>query len=139
MRLKPGSYFLIAVLIVCLAVVIRSLAFEYLDLKLLPIVVASLVFCLGVIALIIELRKKEKRVTGGPVADSENGGEVEAEDAGLEKSQYIWVACWLAGFALLSYLAGFLISIPIFIFTGITVGHSKYPAIEGLLWIFRCV
>lgn len=117
MRLRPSSYFLFAILLVSLAVVIRSAAFEHIDLKLLPIIVASLIFCLAVIALIRELGKKEEKVTRGPEVESDDIGKVEAEETEVEKSRYIWVACWLAGFALLSYLVGFLISIPLFIFS----------------------
>ena len=127
MKLKPGSYFLIAVLLVCLTVIIRSLAFEHLETKLLPIIVASLVFCLATLALLRELLAKEKRVIRGPVKNSADSEEIEATEEVSQKGQYFWIAGWIAGFALVSYLAGFLISIPLFILS--------YLKINGRGWL----
>ena len=102
MRQKPEAYFLIFILLVSLALIIRSIAFPYLESKLLPLIIGGIVFVLTAVALIMELRAKEKPKR---VREPWEGEE-------LELRQYGWTGAWLGGYALAIYLLGFIIATP---------------------------
>ena len=117
MRQKPEAYFLIFILLVSLALIIRSIAFPYLESKLLPLIVGGIVFVLTAVALIMELRAKEKPKR---VREPWEGEE-------LELRQYGWTGAWLGGYALAIYLLGFVIATPAFVLS--------YLKLHGTGWL----
>jgi len=119
MKIKPSTYFLIAVIAVALFLGIYSLTYSSMKLKLLPAIISGLVFVLSV----IELRKE---LITGQQAKGET--EPEAEKTGVGASSelrgYTLGFAWILGFLLGIYFIGFLISIPLFIFSYLKL-HGK--------------
>lgn len=110
MKMRGSSYFFIAIILVSLAFIGRSLGMEYFQSKLLPLVVGGIVLVLSGIGLGHDLRAKRKpeaSVTGGVV-----DGSVEARG---ELRVYLRVGAWVVGFVLAIYLFGFILAIPLFI------------------------
>lgn len=113
MKIKGSSYFLIVIVLTMSFVVGWSLlmmpAFES---KLLPIVFGSVILFLALIRLRIEIRgsdEPESTVTGGETSETEVVGDQ------LRRS--LPHLAWLAGLVSGVYLLGYLISLPIFIFS----------------------
>jgi small-conductance mechanosensitive channel len=100
MKLKPGSYFIILVMAVSLAVILGALSLEFKSIRVLPMVIGGIVFSLAAISLVRDLLSKKE--TRGP-----------EEEKSLRT--YWPTAAWIASFALAIYLLGFLIAIPLFI------------------------
>ena len=100
MKLRPGSYFLIFVMALSLAIALGSITLRYQSTKILPMIVGGLIFVLAAIALIRDLLSKKD--TRGP-----------EEETPL--TAYWRTGTWVVVFALAIYLLGFLISIPLFI------------------------
>ena len=121
MRKKPEAYFLIFILLVSLALIIRSIAFPYLESKLLPLIIGGIVFVLTAVALIMELRAKEKPKR---VREPWEGEE-------LELRQYGWTGAWLGGYALAIYLLGFIIATPVFVLS--------YLKLHGTGWLITII
>lgn len=117
MRQKPEAYFLIFILLVSLALIIRSIAFPYLESKLLPLIIGGIVFVLTAVALIMELQAKEKPKR---VREPWEGEE-------LELRQYGWTGAWLGVYALAIYLLGFIIATPAFVLS--------YLKLNGTGWL----
>lgn len=117
-KLKPGSYFLLLVMAVTLAMFIRSISFDHRMTKLLPMMISGIVFILGAIELARELRGKgkagETHEPTEPPAGSNTGTEVESK-AGLRP--YMYFSAWIAGFFFAAYLFSFLVAIPLFLIT----------------------
>jgi hypothetical protein len=108
MNVRPSSYFVIATLIFGIGIIIYSLTYPYLESKLLPIIIAGVLLILAAIQLGKELR-----------ADGRNGGEAAPEE---EAKSYPLVkgapsAAWIIGFCLGLYLLGFLVAVPLFVFS----------------------
>lgn len=116
MKLKPGSYFIMVIMAVSLAVILGALTLEYQSIKVLPIIVGSIVFILAAITLIRDLWAKEKPK-----------GAVEQGEKETELRRYWPTAAWIASFALAIYLLGFLIAIPLFILS--------YLKLQGRGWL----
>jgi len=115
MRLRPSSYFLLAVLAVTLAIVVRSLSFPRPETKLLPLIIGGLVFILAAIELVRELRAKAKPQKETRVEAREN------------LRPYFVVGAWIAGFFVAIYLLGFIIAIPLFVLS--------YIKSRGIGWL----
>ncbi|MDP2646077.1 MAG: tripartite tricarboxylate transporter TctB family protein [Desulfobacterales bacterium] len=121
MKIRPSAYFAIVTLILSATLVVYSLTFSYLEPKLLPVLIGSVLFLLAGMQLIRELRMPEK--TQGP--------DVPADDAPAYPLKQCWPsAAWLAGLCLALYLLGFMVSIPVFVLSYIqSRGRGWVPAI----------
>jgi hypothetical protein len=109
MKLNPSSILTIVILIISAIFGGVSLTYEEMKMKLLPVTLSSLIFVLSVIQLWKDFRKPQTR----------EEPEIEAENKETEKREMrgdITGLAWLAGFSMATYLVGFLISIPLFIF-----------------------
>ncbi len=126
--MKGNFYFLIVIMAIMLLVIILSLRMEYYTSKLLPLLMGSIVFVLGTIGLVQEILARDKP----EVTISQAKMTVEVEDkvkAGFRA--YLPVGSWVLGVALAIYLVGFLITIPVFIFT--------YMKSHGVRWIIAII
>lgn len=104
MNIRPSTYFVIATLIFTAIVIAYSLTYPYLESKLLPVIVGSILFILTAIQLIKELRLPED--TNAPTME--------------RPPDYPLVDCapsaaWIVGLGLALYLFGFMASIPVFV------------------------
>ncbi len=111
MRLRPGSYFLIFVMMLSLAVALGTLSLRYQSIKILPMIIGGLIFVLAGIALVRDLISKKD--TRGP-----------EEETPL--SIYWRTGLWILALALGIYIIGFLIAIPIFIILYLKKHDTKW-------------
>jgi hypothetical protein len=110
MKIKGSSYLFIAIMIFMLVIIGFSLRMEYLESRLLPLVISSVVFVLAAIGLVRKIMvdvKAEVTVTEGETTIREKPGE--------SWRSYLLAGAWLAGFMLTIYLLGFIVAIPLFI------------------------
>ena len=121
MKVKPRSYSLIVVLLVSLAIIIRSLTFTYLATKLFPVIIGGLVFVLAAIELGREL-----------LAKGESEMVVEPGEAKGEIGRYLWIGAWIVGFSVAIYLVGFLIAIPVFILSYLKLDRAGWLIATGI-------
>ena len=110
MKIRPSSYFLIAILLGVLAVILWSATFRYIETKLLPLIIGGLVFILAAIELKRELSSKRE-----PSKAMEQQGKAVVEKDVFRK--HVSVAAWIGGFFLAIYSLGFAIAIPLFVFS----------------------
>jgi len=103
MKVRPSTYFVIATLIITAVVIVYSLTYPYLESKLLPVIVGSILFILAGTQLIKELRMPED--DKAPMME--------------RQPEYDLIECgpstaWIVGLCLALYLFGFVVSIPVF-------------------------
>lgn len=110
MKMRGSSYSFIVIMVIMLVVIGLSLGFEYIESKLLPIVISSGVFILSAIGLWREISAGGERK--GTVTEGEK---TEREEARKDWHGYLLVGAWLVGFSLAIYLLGFIIAIPLLI------------------------
>lgn len=106
--MKGSFYFALFFLLLGVFGIIESLTFGYWESTALPQAMSSIIFLMAAIEVGRELR--------GRGAD-QRGGEEKAEaqvQARAEALRFSTALGWIVGFALASYLFGFLISIPVF-------------------------
>ena len=109
MRLKPSTYFALAIMVVMAAVVIRALTFTYYQPALLPVIFGSIVFIFAGIQAAREIR-------GTEVRKAREKPEIKGEEIQYTKGTSLGVfGAWFMGFALGVFLFGHLIAIPLFI------------------------
>jgi len=112
-KLSGSSYSLIVLLIVMLVIIGLSMRLEYLASKLLPVLISSIVFILAFIALVGEIKAKNRH----DIETTENtiekglGGKVTSE----AKKYLLIIAAWIIGFFLAIYVIGFVIAGPLFV------------------------
>lgn len=104
MRIRPSTYFVIATLIFATVVIIYSLTFQYLESKLLPVLIGSILFVLTGMQLLKELRMPEDM--NAPLMERE------PEHRLIESAP---TAAWIVGLCLALFLFGFMVSIPLFV------------------------
>jgi len=107
MRIRPSSYFLISLMLLGVVFLIYSLAFAPLEAKLVGVMASTVIIILGVIQLFRE-RVKATKTEEQPARGGESG-------TLLRRSGYL--AFWMGGFIIATYTLGFLISIPLFVFS----------------------
>ncbi|MFC1979925.1 tripartite tricarboxylate transporter TctB family protein [Chloroflexota bacterium] len=125
MKLKGKSYFLIAIMAAMLFVIIYSLGMEYIESKLLPLIIGSIVLILAAMALVRDMWGKGKPSSAAIVEESL------PEETGVGISRYLLGGAWVLGFFLAIYLLGFIIAIPLFVLL--------YTKLNGTSWIATIV
>lgn len=112
MKISGSSYFFIIIMLAMLPVISLSLAMEEIKLKLLPLIIGSAVFFLAAIELIKEILAAEKQKES-IARDKIDKKEEDRKD----RLGYLHIGAWVTGFFLAIYLLGFIIAIPVFVFT----------------------
>ncbi|MFC2008328.1 tripartite tricarboxylate transporter TctB family protein [Chloroflexota bacterium] len=127
MKVKPSSYSLVAVMVICLLFIGLSLPMEYLTSKLLPLIFGSVGFLLAAIELGKDLTAK-----GKPASEVPTGDEADAmAEVKVGVSSYLGAVAWIVGFFLGILLLGFVIAIPLFIFS--------YMVTRGTRWFVALI
>lgn len=108
MKMRQSTYFVIATLIFAAGTIFYSFTYPYLESWLLPVIIAAIVLILAAFQLAKELRTA--------------GEDSAQEEASEKKHAYALSECWpsaawICGFCLALYLVGFLITIPLFVFS----------------------
>jgi hypothetical protein len=117
--LRQNHYFLIAVIALALVFLVNSLTFPEVRMKIMPVFASSLVIVLSSIQLAKEvIARRRKTPKTGPKAEE-----------GLRKNILTFV--WFAGIVVAIYLAGFLISIPLFV--------VLYLRLQGKNWFISAI
>ena len=110
MKARDDSYFFLALMLIMAATIVWSLRMEYFLSKLLPIIVAGIVFAVASIGLIRAMSAEHRQAsTSGKGATS-----------GEERKSQVWPGYlrsggWILGFFFTIYLFGFIVSIPLFV------------------------
>lgn len=111
MRKGLSIYSLIALILLMLAVIGTSAVSPYIEVKLLPIIIASIVILLAAIQL---FREAARKVTIQATGENES----------LDSRRSMYESIWILGFLAVIYIAGFLIAIPVFILSYLKV-HGR--------------
>ncbi|MDP2647199.1 MAG: tripartite tricarboxylate transporter TctB family protein [Desulfobacterales bacterium] len=122
MKLSNNSYFLFVVMLAMLVLFFSSLSLEFYASKLLPLFLSSSVFILSLIAFIQEIISPSGCGADKAQHDRNTGG----KPAGLWRS-FFPVGIWVLSFFLLIWLAGYLVAIPVFLFS--------YTRFHGSKWV----
>ncbi len=107
MKLKPSTYFAIALMILMVAVIGKALTFRYYQSALIPVIFGGMVFILAAIQAVRE-------ITGKAPEPSENKPKFKE---GIEYTKGMGTgvfSAWFFGLALAIYLFGHLIATPLF-------------------------
>ena len=109
-KLRGSAYSLIVIMAVMLVVIGMSLQFDYFASRLLPILVAGIVFIIAGTQLVKEI------VTKTDIIKTGDGDDISLEeDTKVDRRSLLRVAAWITGFTAAIYLVGFIISIPLFV------------------------
>lgn len=108
MKLKSGSYFLIFLIILAVVFLGYSLSYPLLQDKVLGVLASSVMIGAGILQLSIEIKRAKK------MSETEEQPERKGETASFLRRFGVLVL-WTGGFAVASYLLGFLISVPLFL------------------------
>jgi putative exporter of polyketide antibiotics len=110
--------------VVCIAIAlvfgITSLTYDYFVAKIVPLITCGLVILLAVIGILTEVRKQKK---GG---ETEPKKEVSEEEARETWPRYARTMAWLVGLFIAIYIFGFLIAVPVFLFTYMLVYKTRW-------------
>jgi hypothetical protein len=117
-KIRPSSYFLIAIMAIMLIIIALSLGMEYRTSKLLPLMIGGIVFVLGAIQLIKELRAGKAEMEGEERATA---------DISAERRRFLLTSAWVIGLFLAIWLLGFMVTIPLFILA--------YMKSHGIRWL----
>ena len=124
MQRKTGLYFLLSLITLMFVILIVSFNFQYLETKLMPMVVAGIILILACIEL---YRERSQQQTQSP-----------DHDATFEHKEiikkYLFEATWVLGLLFAVYFFGFLLAIPAFIFFYLKI-HQKSWKISILVSI----
>jgi hypothetical protein len=112
MKMKPDIYILIVILLFSLAFGLISFFDPSLKSKLMPFILSCIIFFLTTVQLIREFLAGRR--AGIEKAPADENSEEEAQST---LGQNVVIFAWLTGMALAIYLFGFLISIPLFVFS----------------------
>jgi hypothetical protein len=112
MKTKHGAYFTIFIMLFSLAIVLGAYRYPYEAARRIPVLIGSVVFVLAVITLVLELRSKKK----------------DTSDAEEEPSliSYWKTGAWVCGVGLSIYLVGFLVTIPLFLFSYLKLNSTGW-------------
>lgn len=110
-KMSASSYSLIVIMVIALVVIVVSLGMPFSS-RLLPLVSGIAIFLLSAMKLRQEFSSRGR--TGEAVTEDEveKRGESKATERG-----YLLAFTWVTGFVLTIYLLGFLVAIPLFIFS----------------------
>jgi len=109
-RLTADACSYIVVIVIALITIVAGLRMPDFQSKLLPLVLGGSVLVLAAAGLWRDIRSEDK--TRATATEAENGSEQK-----VGGGQYLVVVVWTAGFILAIFLVGFLISMPLFIFS----------------------
>lgn len=110
MKVTGSVRFYAVTMVVMLVIIVLSVMMEYLESKLLPLVISSIVFVLAGIGLTREILARDKQ--GMPISKGRTSG---GEAAGEGWHGYLLNIAWIVGFLLSIYLLGFTIAIALFV------------------------
>lgn len=112
MNIRASSYFLMVILAIALVTIVQSARSPSFAIKLVPIIVAGVILPLAALELAREmLRKPEKE-------------EEQTIEVSIFPRRFVVILAWIGGFFLSIYLLGFLLAIPLFMFTNVKA-HGK--------------
>jgi multisubunit Na+/H+ antiporter MnhG subunit len=124
-KLKGSTYFLIAIMLIMVAVIIDASKWEEIQSKMLPLIYGILIFILTAIVLFQEL--KGKKETKRTVTEGK-AGEVEKHEKHKEGWRGYFIAgAWVVGFFLALYLLGIILATFLFI--------GSYLKTHGVRWL----
>lgn len=118
MRRKPNLYFLIAIIILMVGIIIISAGFRRLEAKLLPLIVAGIVLCLSV----VELLRENWGNKGSPV-ERESIADEASEGLLL---RYVHEGAWIVGFFLAICFVGFNVGTILFILSYLKLNGRRW-------------
>lgn len=118
-RLSASAYSYIAVIVIALVIVASGLSMPYFASKLLPIVLGTSILFLAAAGLWRDIRLQARTAT----TVTEAGKAREQEASGR---RYWLAVAWVAGFLLAIYLLGFLVSMPLYIFSYMKVHRIRW-------------
>ncbi len=121
MTLKGSTYFLISLLLLSLIFIVVALTWPFLEDRLLWIMVNSVFLVMVVAQLLKDIRSRNK---GAAPAAIEAGKDTNSK---VKMKRFGFAMGWLRGFLLITYLIGFLLSIPLFSFS--------YVKVHGVGWL----
>ncbi len=119
MRLKYGSYFLIFLIIIAVIFLIFTLRFTRLEAQLTGILASAATIVLGIIQLLQEIKSQKE------VLKAEKQPQKKAE-ANIFLRRTGSLALWVGGFTIVTYVLGFLISIPLFLISFLKCQHTGW-------------
>ncbi len=123
MRIRPGAYFLLFLMIVGALFIVFSLGFPTLQSKLISITVGLAVIILGLIQLLRETLVKQKVKDSGREEDS-----LQEEEAGITLRRGVILAGWIGGLVVIIYFLGFFVTIPLFIISYLKLHNTRWIA-----------
>lgn len=137
MRLRPSTYFAIAIMAVMLVVIGKALTFRYYQTALLPVLGGSLVLILAGIQAVKEILgnrvTKVQEKAPDPPPREEEIQYVKKVDLGI-------FAAWFLGFCLAVYLLGHLLAVLLFMLSYVKWrGKSWGVAIVAAVCITACI
>jgi hypothetical protein len=121
MEKKIGLFFVISLLVVMAVIIPVTLSYPRTETKLVPLLAASIVFVLAAVQLVRDIRANGKAAK--PKEESVNAIETKNEFG----RRFGVIMCWMSGFFLILYFLGFLVAIPIFVFS--------YLKLHGYRWL----
>lgn len=121
-KLNGSMYFLMAVILIMVAVIIESSQWESIQTKMLPLSYGILILILAAIAFIQELKRKKITKLS---ASKENEGKTEEPKEGWRG--YLISGAWVIGFFLAIYLFGIILATVVFI--------ASYMKSHGVRWL----
>ena len=131
MKLRPSSYVLIGIIVIALFFGILALTYTSLKTSLFPAGVCGLIIILAG----LELRKELRDKRASQEAMEEDTSELEIT-AKAELPGYIRTFGWMVGLVAGIFLVGFLISIPIFMFSFMMVHKRGWLKSVGFAALF---
>jgi hypothetical protein len=126
MKIKPGSWFLVFILLLMVYSIAESISFRHYEATLVPLLLSMVIFVLGAIELVRELRSPPKQPR--PAEDEDMPPTVVAQAAGGSEMRRFGLALgWIGGFAVSVWILGFLLSTLLF--------AVSYLKTKGLNWL----
>lgn len=117
MKLQASTYFLVFLIVFAMVFIGYSLTFPPPQAKMVGLFAGSMMLVLGVIQLVIEIRKALK-----------SEGLPEPETVRIFWQRAGKLTFWIGGFVLTTYLIGFLVSSPLFILAYLKTHQTRWPA-----------
>jgi hypothetical protein len=111
MKIERSSYFLICIILFSLFLFVVALTYGNAKMSAVPLIAGGIILLLGAIQLRKELLVARKAHPDTETIDASN------VTAGGEKRQHSIVFVWWVSFVLITYLFGFLIAIPLLVFS----------------------
>jgi len=119
MKIRSGSYLLMAIIAIVLFIFFYSLRMEHWKTKLLPLILSGVILFLTSIEL-------GKELLGKNAAGEARASESEPTDSAATMRGYLTAGAWVLGFLLCIVFLGFFVAIPLF-----TIAYMK---LHGTKW-----